>query len=53
MQRDERRVVTQRALDARPARIALAEVIAHRQQFRGGQLAEGITLNLFLSQVFH
>ncbi len=49
MQREESGV----ALDTQPARIALAQVIGHRQQFRGGQLTEGITLNLFLSQVFH
>ena len=47
MQREERRVVAQRAFHPRTTRVALTQVIAHRQQFRGGQLVEGVTLNLF------
>lgn len=50
MQREERGVVT---LDLAAAGFALAEVIAHRQQFRGGQATAGVVRKLFLGQVFH
>lgn len=53
MQREERCVAAERALQTQPARVTLCQMIAHREQFGSGQLTEGITLNLFLSQVFH
>jgi hypothetical protein len=41
------------SLDARSASFTRIEMIARRQQFRGGQAILSEILNLFLSQVFH